>query len=63
MCVCTAAEMYLVSLFEDANLCAIHSKRVTIFPKDLALAQRIRGETDKYNNNGAARILAHHQHA
>ena len=40
-----ASEAYLVGLFEDANLCAIHAKRVTIMPKDLQLARRIRGET------------------
>jgi histone H3 len=39
-----AAEAYLVSLFEDTNLCAIHAKRITIMPKDLMLARRIRGE-------------------
>jgi len=39
-----ASEAYLVGLFEDANLCAIHAKRVTIFPKDIQLARRIRGE-------------------
>ena len=39
-----ASEAYLVSLFEDTNLCAIHAKRVTIFPKDIQLARRIRGE-------------------
>ncbi len=39
-----ASEAYLVSLFEDTNLCAIHSKRVTIMPKDVTLARRIRGE-------------------
>ena len=39
-----ASESYLVSLFEDTNLAAIHAKRVTIFPKDLQLARRIRGE-------------------
>jgi histone H3 len=39
-----AAEAYLVGLFEDTNLCAIHAKRVTIMPKDMALARRIRGE-------------------
>jgi len=39
-----AAESYLVGLFEDSNLCAIHAKRVTIMPKDLQLARRIRGE-------------------
>merc|ERR1719401_782690 len=32
-----AAEAYLVGLFEDTNLCAIHAKRVTIMPKDLQL--------------------------
>ena len=41
----TAAEAYLVSMFEDANLCAIHAKRVTIMPKDIQLARRIRGDT------------------
>ena len=39
-----ASEAYLVGLFEDSNLCAIHAKRVTIMPKDLQLARRIRGE-------------------
>ncbi|MXQ99928.1 hypothetical protein E5288_WYG015381 [Bos mutus] len=39
-----ASEAYLVGLFEDANLCAIHAKRVTIMPKDIQLARRIRGE-------------------
>jgi histone H3 len=39
-----AAEAYLVSLFEDTNLCAIHAKRVTILPKDMQLARRIRGD-------------------
>ena len=39
-----ASEDYLVRLFEDSNLCAIHAKRVTIMPKDIQLAQRIRGE-------------------
>ena len=39
-----ASEAYLISLFEDSNLCAIHAKRVTIMPKDIHLARRIRGE-------------------
>ena len=39
-----AAETYLVVLFEDINLCAIHANRVTIQPKDMRLARRIRGE-------------------
>ena len=38
------AEAYLVGLNEDANLCALHAKRVTIIPKDIQLARRIRGE-------------------
>ena len=39
-----ASEAYPVGLFEDTNLCAIHAKRVTIMPKDIQLARRIRGE-------------------
>lgn len=39
-----ASESYLVGLFEDTNLCAIHAKRITIMPKDIHLARRIRGE-------------------
>ena len=38
------SEAYLVGLFEDTNICAIHAKRVTIMPKDMQLARRIRGE-------------------
>ncbi|KAM6976331.1 histone H3-like centromeric protein A [Tautogolabrus adspersus] len=38
-----AAESFLVMLFSDANLCAIHAKRVTVFPRDIQLARRIRG--------------------
>ena len=44
LCLQEAAEAYLVRLFDDANLCAIHAKRVTIMPKDILLARRIRGE-------------------
>ena len=39
-----ACEAYLVRLFEDSNLCAIHAKRVMIMPKDIQLARRIRVE-------------------
>ena len=39
-----AAEAYLVGLFEDTNLCAIHAKRITIMPKDIQLARHIQGE-------------------
>jgi histone H3 len=34
-----ASEAYLIGLFEDTNLCAIHAKRVTIMPKDMMLAR------------------------
>ena len=44
LCLQEAAEAYLVRLFDDANLCAIHARRVTIMPKDIQLARRIRGE-------------------
>ena len=37
-------EAFLVGLLEQANLCAIHAKRVTIMPKDIQLAWRIRGD-------------------
>lgn len=39
-----AAEAYLVGVLEDSNLCAMHAKRVTIMPKDMQLARRIRGD-------------------
>ena len=39
-----AIEAYLVGVNEDANLCAIHAKRVTIMPKDIQLARHVRGE-------------------
>ena len=39
-----ASEAYLAFLFEDTNLCAIHAKRVTIMPRDIQLARRLRGE-------------------
>jgi histone H3/H4 len=38
-----ASEAHLIGLFEDCNLCAVHAKRVTIMPKDMQLARRIRG--------------------
>ncbi|CAO1631416.1 unnamed protein product [Sympodiomycopsis kandeliae] len=39
-----ATEAYLVHLFEDANLCAIHARRVTLMQRDIQLARRIRGQ-------------------
>ena len=40
-----AAEAHLVGMFEDANRCAIHAHRVTVMPKDIRLARKIRGES------------------
>ncbi|GJZ80896.1 retrovirus-related pol polyprotein LINE-1, partial [Tanacetum coccineum] len=48
-----ATEAYLVGVFEDTNICAIHAKRVTIMPKEMQLARRIRGEVWEQN-----RVLA-----
>ena len=54
LCLQEAAEAYLVKLFDDANLCAIHARRVTIMPKDILLARQIRGR---------ARVESHqHEH-
>ena len=39
-----ASEAYMVGMFEDTNLAAMHAKRVTIMPRDMQLARRIRGE-------------------
>ena len=44
-----ASEAYLVGIFEDTNLCAIHAKRATIMKKDMELARRIRG--DHFNDH------------
>ncbi|NXQ73007.1 CENPA protein, partial [Quiscalus mexicanus] len=38
-----AAEAFMVRLLEDAYLCSLHAHRVTLFPKDLQLARRLRG--------------------
>ena len=38
-------EIFLVGVLEQVNLCAIHAKHVTIMPKDIQLARRIRGDT------------------
>ena len=44
LCLQEAAEAYMVRLFEDTNLCEIHTKRVMITPRDLQLARHICGE-------------------
>ena len=41
-------EEHIITLFEDTNLCAIHAKRVTIMPKDMQLARRLRGYDKKF---------------
>ena len=43
-----SSEAYLVGTMKDANLCAIHSKRVTVMPKDIQLVRKIRGDLQKY---------------
>ena len=43
-----ASEDYLVGLFEDSYLCALHAKRVTLMKKDMSLARRLRGDFLKY---------------
>ncbi|BHF61074.1 hypothetical protein SprV_0100404600 [Sparganum proliferum] len=50
-----ASEACLVGLFEDTNLCAIHAKRVTVMPKDIQLARRIRGEHARMKGLGGRR--------
>ena len=45
-----SVEAFSVRLFEDVNLCAIHARRVTIMPKDMQLALRIRGESHSMPN-------------
>lgn len=39
-----ASEAYLIGMFEDAYLCALHARRVTLMVRDIQLARRIRGE-------------------
>ena len=46
-----AAESYLVGLFEDANYCAIHAKRITVMPKDMQLARRLRSPSKAIASN------------
>jgi histone H3/H4 len=55
-----ASEAYLVGLFEDTNLCAIHSKRVTIFPKDMALARRLRKDVWERDNYVLTKEIVEH---
>ena len=55
LCLQEAAEAYIIRLFEDSNLLAIHAKRQTVFKRDLHLARRIRGEcTEEQHNHDVA---------
>ena len=45
-----ASEAFAVGLFEDSNLCAIHARRVTVMPKDMQLALRIREGCNRVNS-------------
>ena len=46
-----ASEYYMVDLLEDANLIAIHARRITLQPRDIQLARRIRGEKNWYHTD------------
>ena len=39
-----ASENFITGLFEDVNLFVVHAKRVTVMPRDIRLALRIRGD-------------------
>ena len=43
-----ASEDYLVGLFEDSYLCALHAKRTTLMKKDMTLARKLRGDFIKF---------------
>jgi len=45
-----AAEHYLVDMFEGANLCALHTGRVTLMQKDVKLLRQLRGEVNEIFN-------------
>ena len=45
-----AAEIYLGGVLQDAYLCTLHANRVTLQPRDIQLARRIRGEADVFAN-------------
>lgn len=57
-----ASESYLIGLFEDTNLCCIHARRVTIMPRDIHLARRIRGENERLGRTWRKWRKAHKLH-
>ena len=58
-----AAENFIVGLFEDVNLLAVHAKRVTVMPRDIRLALRIRGDHYRWRiiPKDAAQYERHHK--
>ena len=58
-----AAENFIVGLFEDVNLLAVHAKRVTVMPRDIRLALRIRGDHYHWRitPEDAAQYKRHHR--
>ena len=58
-----AAENFIVGLFEDVSLLAVHAKGVTVMPKDIRLALRIRGDHYcwRITLEDAARYERHHR--
>ena len=44
-----ASEDYLVGLFEDSYLCALHARRITLMKKDMTLARRLRGDFIRFS--------------
>lgn len=41
-----SAELYLTHFLSDAYLCTVHRGRLTLVPKDMQLALRLRGYND-----------------
>ena len=58
----TAAEDYLTVQLEDANVCALHSKRVTVMPKDIQLVRRIKGEEAVITNRNSVAAIYNHSY-
>ena len=60
-----AAENFIVGLFEDVNLLVVHAKRVTVMPRDIRLALRIRGDHYHWRSTpeDAAWYERHHKRA
>ena len=44
-----ASEDYLIGLFEDSCLCALHARKITLMKKDISLSRRLRGDFIKYS--------------